>query len=323
MADDDCAVLVVRCVLRVTSILDVAGKKTDLSSHLNAVFVGSSSTERLDPSVMARQKRTIESNDWVGVEVGDRLDRALLSIAARISGGSNDDVLANFPVERGSVLHVVESDRCGSCRCGCLQISPRDWSLDTMHVKSAKVDTDDLVSEDRNIRVVLRTPHRDGHLGRVAVLGSTNFHVAFDKDVMSVKGSLVVRVSARRENQGALDIEEGELGTGIDVEEQMLTLGNLNGLALLRRQVAAPGLGQAPLADIEETLSHVCDVSKAINIDDKHRSVRNIRLVGGGAGDRSRGLGSHNADTVVDCDCDGIGVMEVGARESHALTAKN
>jgi hypothetical protein len=96
-----------------------------------------------------------------------------------------------------------------------------------MHVKSSVVDSDDLVAEDGDVRVKLGTPQSDLHLGRVAVLGGSDLHsTAFDEDVVSIKSTLVAGIRIRREDKRALNIEEGELRTLFNIEEQVLALGN-------------------------------------------------------------------------------------------------
>jgi len=52
VADNDCTILVVWRMDRVTTVYNITGEKADLSAHLNRVFVCCAFTEGLHTSVM-------------------------------------------------------------------------------------------------------------------------------------------------------------------------------------------------------------------------------------------------------------------------------
>jgi len=58
---------------------------------------------------MLEDKRLSKCDYWVGIEVGDRFNSTLLSIATREVGRSDDDVFTNLPVKSFSIS-VVECD---------------------------------------------------------------------------------------------------------------------------------------------------------------------------------------------------------------------
>mmetsp|Transcript_468 Transcript_468/g.710 ORF Transcript_468/g.710 Transcript_468/m.710 type:complete len:709 (+) Transcript_468:3585-5711(+) len=230
VADDNSTVLVVRGVLGVTLELDVTGEKTDLSAHLNRFRA-----EGLDASVMLGEEGTIELDDRVAINVSDLFDGALLGVTTRVGGGSDDDFLTDSPVEAFPVLHVVKSNLSGTFISSHLQVSPSDRSADSVHIEGTEVDTDDLVAEDGDLRVVLRGPKSNDHFRCVAVLLSADLHTAvLDEDVVRIEFPHVSGVGVRREDQGALNIQEAELGARGDIEEQVHALGHLNSFTRLR-----------------------------------------------------------------------------------------
>lgn len=193
-----------------------------------------------------------------------------------------------------------------------------------MHLKGAEVDTDDLVAEKRDLWAILGAPHGDCELGGVSLILRANLHItSFDKNVMSVKSTHMVGIRAGREDERALDIEEGKFGSLVNVEKQMLSLGNRHCFAILRRQIIAPSLGIVPLAHIKESLAHGGDITHAINVNDEPGRVLNIRLVGRRASNRSSSLSSHSADSIVDLDSSRCRSREVRAGEDYALVAEN
>jgi len=78
-----------------------------------------------------------------------------------------------------------------------------------MHFECTIVETDDFIAEDWDLRVVFCAPHRDCHLRSVTVFCGTNLHVAMsDKDVVNIKGSFMVRISIRCEDERSFNIDE-------------------------------------------------------------------------------------------------------------------
>ena len=159
MADDDSTVLVVGRVNLIALEFDIAGEKTYLSSHLNGIR-----SECLHTSVVFGEERPIESDLGSFVNVCDGLDSALLCIATQVSCGSNDNLFSDLPVKRFAILHVHESDFGSTLGSSRLEIGPGDWPVDTVHLKSTIIDTDDFVSEDRNLRIILCAPKGDSDL---------------------------------------------------------------------------------------------------------------------------------------------------------------
>lgn len=94
VADDDGTVLVVGGVFRVTAIHNIASQQTDFCAHLDSIRA-----ERLDTSVMLGEKRSVESDDGVGINGGDRFDSTLLSVTAGVSSRGNDNLLTDLPVK--------------------------------------------------------------------------------------------------------------------------------------------------------------------------------------------------------------------------------
>ena len=155
-----------------------------------------------------------------------------------------------------------------------------------MHLECAIVDTDDLVSKDRQVWIILGAMHSDRQLRRVAILLSSYFHVAtLDKDIVAIKRPLVIRVSVRREDQTAFNVDEGKDWGAINVEEEVETLGDIDSFAFLRGKIVAPSLILRPQADVANNLVLGGDKSKAINVNLKPGFVRSVRLVRSGAND--------------------------------------
>jgi len=192
---------------------------------------------------MLVKKRLSEGNDRVGICVSDRSNGSLLGVTAGVAGRSNDNFFTDSPVKNGTVLHSAKSDAGSTNLCSRGDISPSDFSFDTVQFELTVVDADDLVSEDRHIGVILGAPHSDGKLRGVAILFSTGLHVAtLHEDVVSVEGSVMVGISVRREDQRTFNSYKGEFGTDINIEEKMLSLGDADSFTVTRCEVTAPSL---------------------------------------------------------------------------------
>jgi len=133
----------------------------------------------------------------------------LLGVTTREGSGSNDDVFTDLPVKFVLSGSIGQSDRSASDFDGSVEFSPGMFALDAVHIEGAVIDSDNLVSEDGKVGVVLGAPHGDGDLGCVAVLFSSDFHVAtLNEDVVGVEGSVVGGVIVRWEQKRSLNVDE-------------------------------------------------------------------------------------------------------------------
>ena len=143
------------------------------------------------------------------------------------------------------------------------------------------MDTDDFVTEDRNLWIVLCAPQGNSNLRGVAVLLSADLHVTIlNEDVVGIEGPVMIGVALmRREDQRALDVDERELVTLVDIKEQVLALGDLHSFSFLRWEIIAPSLRITPLAHVEDCLAHCGDITQSGDVDDKSGCVRLVGLV--------------------------------------------
>ena len=133
----------------------------------------------------------------------------MLGFTTREACGSNNDFFADLPIKLGLACSVKQSDRSACGFDSSVELSPGNGALDTVHIEGAVVDSDNLVSEDGKLGAVLGAPHGNGEFRCVAVLLSSNFHVAtLDEDEVCVEGSVVVGVRVRWEQKRSLNVDE-------------------------------------------------------------------------------------------------------------------
>jgi len=134
---------------RLALIFDIASQKTNLSSHFNKI-TWSTITVILNSSVVLEKKWLIESNHWVSTCISDTCNLALLGVASRVVGGSDYDLFSNFPIKGLATSHIIECNRGSACFGSCLEISPGNGTLNTVHLESTIVYADTFVAEDWN-----------------------------------------------------------------------------------------------------------------------------------------------------------------------------
>lgn len=298
----------------VTSVHNVSGEETNFGSHLNGIGV-----EGLDSSEMLADERLGESDHGLGTG-GNGSDGALLSGTGVEAGGGNDDLLSNLPVDG-----FEEGDGGGTNGSGDIKGSPCGGSGNSVHFDLTESDTDHLVSVDGKVGIRNRGVHSDGKLGGVREVLSSSFEVStLDHDVVSVEGSVMSGVTlVGREDDGSLNDDSVKLGSGVNINEEVLSLGDRDGLSIKRRDVTAPGSGLTVERDVSEDKALGGDGTESVDNNREDGLIGGVGLVGGSASDSGGSHDSTSALTSVNKDSCGAGVDEVLTGEHESVASEN
>jgi len=91
-----------------------------------------------------------------------------------------------------------------------------------MHLKLTESNSKYLISVNRKVRVVNRRVHSDSELRGVRVFFSSSFEeTSFNKNVTSIKATLVVGVGTGRENESAFNNNSFKDRSRVNVHEEL------------------------------------------------------------------------------------------------------
>jgi hypothetical protein len=117
----------------------------------------------------------------------------------------------------------------------------------------------------------------------------------------------------RRENQGSLNDHGVKERGRVDIDQQVLALGNGDGFHLEGRDVTAPGLGVGPKGNVSVDEALGGNVTLTVHIDSDAGLIGHVRLVGSDTNNFGIGVLLNVALSVVDRDS--AEVAEVGATQ--------
>lgn len=140
--EDGSTILVGGRVLWITSVLDVSCEETNFGPHVNEVI-----SVMLDHSEMLELQWLVKGDYWhIWVALINGSDSSLFSLTTIEASSSDGDLFSGYPIDSSAKL-----DCGGAWLDSLVENSPCWLSLDTMHIKSTVLDSDTLVTEDRQV----------------------------------------------------------------------------------------------------------------------------------------------------------------------------